>query len=143
MKHLILLAIACLLCASCTKPTLHVRSEYYGRRDLASCALGTPDPKKASAGFGQRLIINWGVPYETFRTTACIIKLQVRLNNGEEKTTMIPLTKARGMTFYPIFGADYTEKGGLQSYYAELESSGKTIAKSRHKLWVARIKHNQ
>jgi len=143
MKHSILLTIACTLFVSCATTALHVRSEYYGRNNLASCEVDTPDPKKTSDQFGQRLIISWQVPYETFRQTPCAIILQVRLNNGEETIHTIPLKTASGTMFYPIFGADYTQKGGLQSYFASLESAGKSIAISHHKLWAVKLTHNQ
>lgn len=135
--------VALVLCTGCSKADLSVRSEYYNREHLASSVMDTPDPRKESSAFGQRLIINWSVPNEIFKQGPLELVLKVRLQDGEEKDTKILLKKSFGQTFYPIFGNDFTKKGGLQSYYAELLSNGKKLAKSRHKLWVEKINITQ
>ena len=127
------------LFVSCRSADLSVRSEYYSREHLASVKMDTPDPKKESSAFGQRLIINWTVSESTFKEAPLELLLLVKLKNGEEKTTKIKLTRRQGQTFYPIFGNDYAKKGGLQSYRVELQSGGKTLTRSRHKLWVEKI----
>ena len=139
MKKRALLLITTLLFCSCRKADLSVRSEYYSRDHLASVQVDTPDPKKESTAFGQRLCINWSVAEETFQEAPLELVLNVRLKNGEEKTTKIKLTRRQGQTFYPIFGNDYAKKGGLQSYRVELKSNGKTLTRSRHKLWVEKV----
>lgn len=135
--------LSCLtLTASCRTTDLTVRSEYYNKEHLASYTMDTPDPRKNSSSFGQRLIINWSVPESTYQKGPLELVLRVRLKNGEEKNVKILLTKRAGQTFFPIFGNDFTKKGGLQSYFVELQSAGKTIDKNRHKLWVEMIKVN-
>lgn len=141
MKHFYALFLfVSYLTVGCTGSKLDVRSEYYSRKNLASVVVDTPDPRKESSDFGQRLVLNWSVPEKTFREGDVELILCVRLKNGEEKTTRIALTKSHGKTFYPIFGKDYTKKGGLQSYFAKLQSQGKVLAKSKHKLWVEKLK---
>ena len=125
---------------SCSSTKLDVRSEYYSKQDLASYILDTPDPRKNSTDFGQRLNIDWGMNQETFEKANPELVLYVRLKNGEEKVSQIMLTRRQGHTFYPIFGNDYTKKGGLQSYLVQLKSDGKVLASSQHKLWVEKIK---
>lgn len=139
MKKL-LMCVALLGLTSCTKADLSVRSEYYNRQQLASFHVDTPDPKKMGDAFGQRLIIGWSVPEKTFQEAPLELELRVRLKNGEEKSSKIVLKKREGHTFYPIFGKDFTKKGGLQSYLVRLCSNEKILARSRHKLWVERIK---
>jgi hypothetical protein len=137
MKYLFLFLAFFVL--SCSRPSLHVRSEYFSKRDLASFAIDTPDPLKDTNFFGQRLSISWQVPSTLLKEGKVEIHLIVRLANGEEKTSLIPIEKSFGFTFFPIVGDDYTKKGGLQSYFATLQVNGKIIAKSRHKFWVEKI----
>lgn len=140
MKHIFsLLPFLSLFCVSCSTAHLHVRSEHYSRQDLASYAMDTPDPRKTSADFGQRLVIHWQVTENTFQKGPLELVLSVKLKNGEEKKSKTVLTKREGRTFYPIFGNDYVKKGGLQSYLVELKSCGKTLTSSQHKLWVKKI----
>src|SRR5438067_995249 len=115
MKNIALFLVA-LLFTGCARPHLSVRSEHYSRQQLASYAIDTPDPRKDSNDFGQRLFINWSVPEKTFKEGPLELILQVRLKNGEEKSNKILLKKREGQTFYPIFGNDYMKKGGMQSY---------------------------
>jgi len=140
MKHICsLLPLLSFFFASCSTAHLYVRSENYSRQDLASYAMDTPDPRKTSPDFGQRLVINWQVAESTFQKGPLELVLSVKLKNGEEKTSKTVLTKRQGRTFYPIFGNDYVKKGGLQSYFVELRSCGKTLTSSQHKLWVKKI----
>jgi hypothetical protein len=134
------LILAVVVSSSCNRTKLSVRSEYYSRQNLASYIIDTPDPRKEGSDFGQRLIINWAVPENIFQQTKVTLVLQVRLKNGDDKLTRIVLRNRTGRTFYPIFGKDYTKKGGLQSYLVRLEANGETLARSRHKLWVERVK---
>jgi len=137
MKQLLLAAT--LFLTSCSGADLSVRSEYYSREHLASVRVDTPDPRKDTNSFGQRLIINWKVSEETFQKAPLELVLHVMLKNGEEKTSKVLLSKREGQTFYTIFGNDYQKKGGLQSYKAELQSGGKVLTRSKHKLWVDKI----
>jgi len=140
----IILPILCgVLFIGCSHPMLQVRSEYFSRKELAASQVDAPDPRKESDNFGQRLCINWNVPNEVFNAAPVDLVLKVRLKNGEEKDTKIRLTKPNGATFYPIFGNDYFKKGGLATYWAGLQTQGKFIVKSRHKLWVKKIVTDQ
>jgi hypothetical protein len=140
MRYLFLLILTL---TACNKPTLSVRSEYYGRNHLASVHVDTPDARKESHAFGQRLMISWSVSESTFEEGSLELIVQVALKNGEIKTSKVVLTQRQGQTFYPVFGKDYTKKGGIESYRVELQSKGQIVAKSQHKLWVERIKITQ
>ena len=124
---------------SCSRAQLKVDCEYYDKQRLASSIVDSPDPRKNGSDYGQRLILNWHVTDSAFAEGPLELVLRVRLKDGEEKTSKILLKKRQGRTFYPIFGNDYTKRGGLQSYLAELKLNGKVIATSRHKLWVEKI----
>ncbi len=140
MKQLFLiLALSFFLFTGCTSAHLYVRSESYSRQDLASYKMDTPDQRKSSNDFGQRLVINWQVSESTFANGPLELVLNVRLKNGEEKESKMALKTRQGRIFYPIFGNDYTKKGGLQSYLVELKSAGTTLTSRRHKLWVQKI----
>ena len=136
---LLLFSSLALHLTSCSSANLYVRSEYYSRQNLASYAVDTPDPRKDSSDFGQRLVIGWSMTESVFQSAPSELVLRVKLKNGEEKVSKIVLTKRQGRTFYPIFGNDYTKKGGLQSYLVQLESGGKVLTSSKHKLWVQKI----
>lgn len=139
MKRMSYLFALALVATGCSSADLTVRSEYYSREHLASVRVDTPDPRKESNTFGQRLIIGWKVSESTFEKAPLELLLYVRLKNGDEKSSKVILNKREGQTFYPIFGNDYQKKGGLQSYKVELRSGGKVLTRSRHKLWVDKI----
>lgn len=140
MKHYFFLFAFLTLCTSCSNAHLSCRSEYFSRKNLASTIIDTPDPRKSSDEFGQRLVIRWKVTEKKFSEGHLVLVLTVRLKNGEEKKSKITLKTRTGHTFYSIFGNDFAKKGGLQSYKAVLMSNGKALATSRHKLWVEKIK---
>ena len=139
LTTLVLASISFLFC-SCSKADLYVRSEYYSREQLASCIIDTPDARKTNPYYGQRLIINWSMTESTFTSGPKELILRVKLKNGEEKKSTLTLLERQGRTFYPIFGADFFKKGGLQSYLIELKEGKEVLAKSKHKLWVEKIK---
>ena len=131
---------SCITLSSCQKSTLDVKSEYFSRNSLASSVVDTPDPRKSGDAFGQRLVISWNVTQQEFDSAPINLIVNIKLKNGEIVTTKIDLSKREGSTFYPIFGKDFTKKGGLQSYFVELKSNNKTISVCKHKLWVDKLK---
>src|SRR5206468_3131386 len=112
---------------------------YWSRQDLASSYVHTPDPKKNSQEFGQRIRMYWNVSLATFEKGELALQVHVRLKNGEEYNNKFILTEAHGSMLYPILGKDYHDKGGLLSYHITLESEGHKIAERRHKFWVDHI----
>jgi hypothetical protein len=128
-----------LICSGCKKAPLTVQTEYWGRHDLASYVIDTPDPKKNSQEFGQRLRIEWSIPKEQFVKAPYTLDLTVRLKNGQEYKESNPLEHASGEFIYPIFGVDFYQKGGLLSYEVLIQSEGKVIAERHHKFWVEKI----
>lgn len=138
MKYIIIPIMTTL--ASCSSvPHLEVASQYWSRRDLASTVINTPDPEKNSQLFGQRLNISWYVPKKNFQSGSADLFLRVKLKNNEEINQTIPLKSSSGTYQFPIYGDDFTKKGGLLSYSVELRSGGKTLKTENHKLWVEPI----
>ena len=119
-----LLLLFCLAFTACKSAPLTVQTEYWGRHDLASYVVDTPDPNKNSQEFGQRLRINWSISKEVFTKAPCSLDITVRLKNGQEYKETHPLESASGEFIYPIVGVDYYQKGGLLSYQIELVSEG-------------------
>ena len=137
--NLTIFIFSCIALSSCKKSTLEVKSEYFSRSSLASSVVDTPDPRKTGDAFGQRLVISWNVTQKEFDSSPISLVVHIKLKNGEIVTTKIDLSKREGSTFYPIFGKDFTKKGGLQSYLVELKSNKKTISICKHKLWVDKL----
>lgn len=128
-----------LFLTSCSHPSLTVQSDYWTPRDLASMHVDTPDPRKSSSDFGQRLNISWYIPKKTFKEGPCELVCHVRLKNQELKVETVPLHTACGSYSLQIVGDDFFKKGGLLSYLIELKASGHTIASSQHKFWAEPI----
>jgi hypothetical protein len=134
-----LYCIALLLFASCTKPSLTVRSQTFDRTYLASYILDTPDPRKDNPQFGERLSISWFVPEKEYEKGHLELVVRIRFKKGNEQMKKIPLEEPYGHLLYPILGKEYTEHGGVLSYLITLESSGKILTQSKHKMWVDKI----
>ena len=138
MKNFILLPVICGL-VGCTTSSLDVTSQYWSRRDLASTIIDTPDPRKNDSNFGQRLLISWSVSKKIFNEGVLELHIKIKLKNGELISEVIPLQKASGCYPFPIYGDNFTKKGGLASYFVELQSNGHTIETYQNKLWVEPI----
>jgi len=132
--------LALFLCTACKSPMLNVQTEYFGRNDLASVIVDTPDPDKQEPIFGQRLYISWKLSKEQFADKPIALFCQVKLKKGQLIEKRVPLTKASGTYIFPIVGPDYTQKGGLLSYQIKLMTGDIVISTSRHKFWVDEIK---
>lgn len=139
MKKYTVFFILAIALTACTKPGLTIRSEYFTKKNLASVHVDTPDPRKMSMDFGQRIILSWYLPKETFNAGQTTLTVRIRLQNGEEKTEAFPLTATHGTKIINVFGEDFTVKGGIQSYFASIDVNGKSVASSRHKLWSEKI----
>jgi hypothetical protein len=138
MKKTIFLILA-VLSTACARPSLDVRTDYFTKKQLASTQLDTPDPRKTSNDFGQRILISWHVPAATMKEGPCSLTLHVRYKNGEEYKEAWPITSSMGKKIFHIYGDDYSKKGGLLCYSATINSNGKAITKSNHKLWVEKV----
>ncbi|MBS0655917.1 MAG: hypothetical protein JSR46_09080 [Verrucomicrobia bacterium] len=138
MKYFILPLLLLVSCS--TKPNLEVESLYWSRRDLASSVVNTPDPEKQSLMFGQRVVISWSVSKKDFNSGPLALFIRIKLKNNEEIDQRVPLDKPSGIFYVPIYGNDFTKKGGLQSYSVQLLSGDKLLATRKHKLWVEPIR---
>ena len=139
MKYFILPLLIFSLVSCSTSPHLEVTNQYWSRKDLASFIVNTPDPSKNDPIFGQRLIMSWSVSKKTFDSGPLELLIKVKLKNNEQIDQIIPLKETSGSYYFPIYGDDFTKKGGLLSYFVELKSNGETIGVCRHKLWVEPI----
>ena len=137
MKYIIV--VICILLCSCSSPTLLVRSSYYSQRNLASTVVDTPDPRKDTPYFGQRISMQWHIPASIYNQNPCELHIVYRLYNGEEKTKTFPLEQSLGEYILVIDGDDYVKKGGLLSYLVTILQDNKIIAESHHKFWVNKI----
>ena len=143
MKYLnqTLFILANLVLAGCSSdPFLRVQTEYVTDQNLASYYVGTPDPKRLNPPLGQRLVIYWSVPSNDCDAH---ILLRIRYRNKESSSVEIPLPKSSGWITYTLLNEDYMEKGGIETYFAQLIVNGEVLDESRHLLWVERIElHN-
>ena len=128
-----------LFAASCSTPMLSCRSDYFGKKNLASVIIDTPDPRKDTPYFGQRLFVQWLLPPSILKKGPCDLHINYRLRNGEEKSEILAVTQSFGSYKLLITGDDYTEKGGLLSYLVSIQQDGHSIAESRHKFWIHKI----
>lgn len=131
---------ALLLCTACKSHTLSVQTEYFGRNDLASVIVDTPDPHKQEPIFGQRLYISWKLTKEQFAEKPVVLLCQVKLKKGQLLEKTVPINSLTGTYIFPIVGEDYTKHGGLLSYQIKLLGQDNVLATSRHKFWVEQIK---
>lgn len=138
MKYLLFFIITISL-FSCTREPLDVSTQYWGRKDLASVIIDTPDPAKNHPLFGQRILISWSISKKEFEEGALSLHIKVNLKNNERIDQIVPLNERSGSYQFKIYGNDFVKKGGLLSYLIELQSDGKVIATKQHKLWVEPI----
>lgn len=131
----IALLLTALIFCSCSHSKLSVETTFFGRKDLASTIVGTPDPSKQLPIFGQRLNISWNAPGDP----SLSLQIEVRLKKGDKLTKTVPLETSSGTYIFPIVGENYTQKGGILSYKVALLSNGAPLAESKHKFWVEDI----
>ncbi len=136
----LLFCISSFFIFSCTTPLLSVRSDYYNKKNLASCVVDTPDPRKDHPYYGQRIYINWALPFSTLKKAPCTLRILYRVNKSEEEgVEEHAITNALGSSVFRIGEERYKETGGLLSYKIAIIQEGKEIAVSKHKFWVEKI----
>ncbi len=128
-----------LLFTSCSRSKLSVRSDYFGKKDLSSVVVDTPDPEKDTY-FGQRLFIVWMLTSSDFAKGNSSLDVAIRLKNGDLKELTFPLTSRWGTKIIKIQGEEYKKTKGLESYLVTIHSGPIILAKSRHKFWIETIK---
>lgn len=135
-----LVCISLFFLCSCSSTSLTVRSQNFDRTQLASYIIDTPDPQKNNPPFGERLIISWSASMKDYTKDHLDLVLRIRFRKGKELEKTIHLTQRNGSLIYPILGKEYIENGGVMSYLITLESDGKVIGQSKHKMWVDKIR---
>ena len=139
MKSIFFLIAACLLSLqSCSQSTLDVRSIYFNKHTLASCVVDTPDPDKNSPYVGQKLVIQWHIPYQEFAQGPIHLQIRYRLKNGDDREESVEVAHMIGRHIITFMGRDFLE-GGLLSYKVDLVAGENVLAESRHKLWVEKV----
>jgi hypothetical protein len=132
----ILLIIAIFALTACSSAKVRARTLYINRSTLASRTLDTPDPAKGTAGLGQCVWIRWNVPeqYEDLK-----LDVTIRFENGNERQEQVPLKGLFGSQAIEITPTEYKENGPLLSYRIVLKNGNRSLASTKHKLWVEKI----
>jgi hypothetical protein len=122
--------------SACSAAKVRARTLYTDRSFLASRIRDTPDPAKGSTGQGQLLWIRWNVP-ENY--TDLHLDAIIRFTDKTDRTEQIPLKGLFGAESIEISSTEFTEKGPILSYQILLKNGEKTLASTKHKLWVEKI----
>lgn len=135
--HVPLLALLfSLSCTGCGGPTVHARSLYTGRRDLASYIIDTPDPEKETKRLSQKIWVSWFTPVCNEKTT---LAAYLHFEDGSERDEIYPITSHSGKVFIEISPEEYRKTGGILSYKILLRQDGVPVAVSQHKLWAEKV----
>jgi hypothetical protein len=140
----IFLSLVCLLlCSSCCRDYVTVRTEYFNRHSLASYYVETPDPKLDCPEVGQRLILSWAFPNEIFSQPNLHFDLTVRFGNKQEVKRTFDVYDRCGIYTYTLSDSQFFEYDGIQTYKIELFSGDQLLEEWRHQLWVDLIVFKQ
>lgn len=135
MRCLTHVVLTGLLFCSCQPRILSIQTEYLSHVNLASFHVGTPDPRLRNPPLGQKLIINWSLPYWDC-DTAYELTVKIRFKNGTSTSTSFVAKEPKGTFIYPLLNEDYFDKGGFKSYLATITADGVFLEEWRHQLWV-------
>jgi hypothetical protein len=135
MKRTALLLVMFMV-TSCTGPKVRARSFFTSKKDLASLVVDTPDPEKSTKKLGQVVWVRWRVASTEEPTT---LDVRLRFQDESERRVQYPITDTRGSLLIEIPPEERLSKGGLLSYQILLLQNEKTIASTRHKLWVEKV----
>ncbi len=126
-----------LLLSSCSRNYVDVAFVNVHPRDLASCHVRTPDPRKVCPSVGQKLYVSWGLP----KANPCSATLHVyiRYGNGEQEHIEEPLDAKGGSLTICLLNDDYFCKCGFESCYVEILGNGGPLACWSHHLWEERL----
>lgn len=137
MKKFLLAISLTILSTGCSKnPIVDARTEYLDIKGLASVAVDTPDPKKNSAYWGEKLNIDWDLGNQ--KPPASLV-VRIRLRNGKERRIERKLEDSKGRETVVLDAFEFNQTGGIVSYKVELLAGGKVLARSLHRLWVEPI----
>ncbi len=117
-------------------PWIKARTEYVDMKQLASVAVDTPDPKKDTAYWGERLFMRWDM---ASKSGLGALTIRIRLRDGSEKQIQKAIEGNSGTEQISLDSYEYNLNGGILSYKIELSIDGKVIASTSHRLWYEPI----
>ena len=134
------LALFCLgiLITSCTNG-LKVQTNYLSRKNLASYHVNTPDPDLNKPLVGQRILVQWRLPYWIENCDNPHILLRLRFGNKTDGERIIPIKSSIGHYVFTLLDEEYWANDGIESYQAILYANGDILEKCTHRLWVELI----
>lgn len=127
-----------ILSSCCRSPSLTCRSEYLYPLYLASTQVNTPDPA-CGCFLGQQIIVRWNLPRHYLPSE---LLLTVRFGDHQIKTFSHPIPKRKGYWIYRLINQDYTCRGGIISFQAQLIQDGQVLDHWDHYLWADIIEIN-
>ncbi|MBM3201418.1 MAG: hypothetical protein FJZ56_03300 [Chlamydiae bacterium] len=135
---IVCLAIIAIFVTGCSTPHfVLVKDEAVTKQRLASSFVKSPDPERTSFKPGQRLIVEWLLPYQQLKADKLTLCLHVMYGNLEEEVVEYPVNTIAGFVSHLVLDPQFTEKKGVISYKAEIIDSEKNIIESfKQKLWV-------
>lgn len=111
--------------------------EYLDTRYLASCHVGTPDPRKCCY-FGQQLIIRWSFPASMMKCDLYLV-LKVRNRNETVEERRIEVKKRKGTYVYRLVNQAYCERNGILTYQVEVRDGDCVLETWTHQVWAELI----
>ena len=134
MKKILLLS--CLFLLSCEKYNISVTRQTVDVNYLASSQVATPDPRKENPPIGQKLIVDWHIPWDMLHEGPKG-RLHVICKDYSEDVVEFPIDALNGFIVYDLLNDRYEKTGGFLTYKAELIGrDGKVLKKWKHQLWV-------
>lgn len=134
-------ALICLtlLLFGCEKYQLAVTKERLSQNSLASTYVQSPDPLQKNPPKGQKLYLQWKLPKESF-DPALVLALDVIFRDYTQQRYTFPISAKRGTKEIEFVGKDWSEKGGLLTYKAELLTpKGEVVKEWKQALWIELI----
>lgn len=142
LTFLICLGVLLFSTSSCTFRRLSVQTQSLSHESLASYHVGTPDPRLYKPMIGQRLLIQWSLCAAEVQRQDAALYLKVRLRDRQEREISVPITSRWGTYIYELANEDYSQSGGILTYYAEIRNSSCILATWKHPLWANLIQLN-
>lgn len=121
---------------SCSKNYLYVQQEVYNEESLASTMVKTPDPRRDTPFYGQKILIGWDFPLSQFRKDLSL-KLTVRFWNNEEKTFEEKISKQRHYTSFFFSNNEKDREKKILTYKVDVFTKEGTIIQTwEHQFWT-------
>ncbi len=138
--HLLLLLLCIGTGCSSNKNWISAQIYPYGKKNLASYQLDTPDSLKATQDPTELLTIEWKIASKPhLEMNSYYLQAHIRFKDGSEKSVETAIHTAEGSTIMMIDSKDHKARGEITSYKIDLFDSLQKLATSRHKLWIEQI----